>query len=340
MKPNVKQFDLTSGHELLIELAAQCSTILRGATFELHGTGDVACIYEAADGVHRVTGATVEEAAQSAFVDVATFIASRSSRSARPVQMSSGCVLGNEVPNLGDTERFQAKARNQTIGVTMPSTLKSEVATLAADQGVSFSEVLRRLAVFGYDDFEERSLYASTRAVFQTLGIELQHWQDSTAEQVMMRLEPEYIVRLKSAAKEHERSASEMGALCVAHGIAMCKELKTLESRVKAYKGAAIRRLPEKVGLEAHSATLLAGVLTGSIRAPRELLRRLASVFSAPESLLATYFRRSFDQLLVPSFRAENGKPVVASTAVRWESAVKSSGLNTEQTKTLLRLGA
>jgi hypothetical protein len=339
MKTNEAQLDLSKGRELLNQFSTQCSNILNAAAFEHQGNGSVACHYEiTGSGRRSVFSSSAAEAACKAFVDVATLLATASSGSTWPLPAHSVEPSPNGTPTPEDGERFQAKARNQTIGVTMPSTLKAELVTLANEQEASLSEVLRRLAAFGFDDFVERSLFESTRTVFQTLGIELQQWQGAAAEQVMMRLEPDYVVRLKSAAKEHERSASEMGALCVAHGLAMCEQLKSLESKVKGFKGAAVRQLPAKVGLEPHTTPLLAGVLTGSIRPPRELLRRLASVFSASETLLATYFRRSFDQRLIPSFKAEAGKPTVATSAIRWESAVKKSGFTAEQAKALLQL--
>ena len=342
MKSKTQQLEPTAaGHEVLSQLISRCSDILQTASFELRGDDGITCVYAAEQaGVREASGSTMFEAARKALLDVVSQLAVDES-SFHPASADvSSHVAADESRTADDKERFQAKARNQTVGVTMPSAMKNELAALATRQGISLSEALRLLTAFGFDDFEERSLFVSHRTVFQTLGAELQKWHGGEAEQVMLRLEPEYVVRLKAAAKEHERSASEMGALCVAHGLAMSEQLKTIESSVQAFRGAALRRLPEKLGLEPHTAPLLAGVLAGSIRAPRELLRRLSSVFSAPDTLLAAYFRQSFDQRLVPSFKAGEGKPAISTSAIRWESAVKKSGFTAEQSKALLQLGA
>ncbi|WP_444633501.1 hypothetical protein [Cupriavidus oxalaticus] len=236
-------------------------------------------------------------------------------------------------------ERFQSKARQQTVGVTLPTNLKEHLSSLAELEDTTFAEVSRRLTIFGFEDFVDRSLYSSPTALFDLLTSELHRWQDSDSEQVMLRIDPGRAARIRSAAKEYEKSVSELAALCMAHGLVMQDLLVSLEQKVSNCKGAAIRLLLPKLELQSFATPLISSVLAGNVRAPKTLLRRLASVFEAPESVLSTFFRRSFDRRLVPAFKAENGKPELAKTAISWSVAVKSLNLPAEQAKTLLDLG-
>ncbi|MFC6523019.1 hypothetical protein ACFQAT_28025 [Undibacterium arcticum] len=222
----------------------------------------------------------------------------------------------------------------------MPTSLKERLTVLADSQGGSFAEVARRFALFGFEDFVDRSLFVSSKSLFDLLDRELNNWQHSDSEQVMLRLDPGHAVRMRTAAMEHGKSASELGALCMAHGLAMQEQLVLLEAKVTNCKGPAIRSLLTQVGLGSYAASLLSGVLAGHIRAPKSILKRLANVFEAPETLLTTLFRRSFESRVVPSFKAEHGKPEVSHAATSWDVAVKSLNLPSDQTKELLDIGA
>lgn len=335
MRTKEPQADLLTGVSELNGLAKQLAAVLETATFERRGDDVVACLYELDSLGQKISfGSSAEAAARKAIIDAVTLLVS--DVTASRLAMHEEGAEGKDA----ETERFQAKSRNQTIGVTLPAALKAHVTALATEQDESVSEIFRRFTSFGFDDFEQRSLFVSSRTVFQTLGMELQQWQGEKSEQVMMRLEPSYVVRLKAAAKEHLLSASEMGALCVAHGLAMSQALKDLDARVHEYRGPSSRDLAVKIGLDRSAGRLIAGVLEGTTRAPRALLAKLATVLSAPESLLAAYFRRSFDLRIVPSFKAEHGKPIVHTRSTRWEAAVKAGGFTSEQTKALLELGA
>jgi hypothetical protein len=152
-------------------------------------------------------------------------------------------------------------------------------------------------------------------------------------------LDPGHAVRLRSTAKEYEKSVSELTVMCAAHGIAMQRLLEPLEFRVSNCKGAAVRSLASKLGLQPVAAPLVSGILAGSIRAPRKLLPKLALILEAPESLLSTVFRGSFDRRLVPAFKAEAGKPVLPIAPATWATAVKALDLSPEDAKALLELG-
>ncbi|MEJ5999729.1 hypothetical protein [Paucibacter soli] len=234
-------------------------------------------------------------------------------------------------------ERFQSKARQLTIGVTMPVTLKVSLQNIADQQKSSFSEVARQLAGVGFEDFDERSFSEGSDDLLSSFSSELRKWPLLETEQVMLRLDPHLGVRLRSAAKEYSRSASEFGAMCLAHGLALQTQLVELEQKVAAVRGAAVRKLAPQVGLGTQVA-LLSGILAGTVRAPKKVLKSLSEFFETPQLALTEFFKRSFESRVVPAFKAENGKPQVSHSATSWEDAVRSLNLPVAQAKELLQL--
>jgi hypothetical protein len=237
----------------------------------------------------------------------------------------------------GDAERFRSKARQFTIGVTMPGNLKRSLQQIASEQHTSFAEVARKLAGVGFEDFDERSFSEGSEELLAAFSADIDKWQPSETEQVMVRLDHHLAVRLRSAAKEHGRSASEFGAICLAHGFDLRRLCADIEQKVAAVRGSRLRGLAPKVGLAKHVA-LLSGVLAGSIAAPRKVLKCLGEAFETPEYALTSFFNRSFESRAVPAFKAENGKPQVFGSPRLWEEAVKSLNLPPDQTKELLLL--
>ena len=340
MKPKLDPVDLAQGQALLSRLPDTFSNILQTARLEHQVGGHVACTFEVPCVGTRTTSADSSyEAIRLALVELVNLHTMATSQHLVLKINATSPSEGAGGATSASSERFQSKARQQTVGVTLPTSLKEHLSLLADLQDTSFAEVSRRFAVFGFEDFVDRSLYVSSTTLFDLLANELEKWQDSSSEQVMLRLDPGHVVRFRSAAKEYEKSVSELAALCMAHGLVMQELLVSLEQRVASCKGAAIRPLLPKLQLQSYAAPLISSVLAGNVRAPKTLLRRLASVFEAPESLLSTLFRRSFDLRLVPAFKAENGKPELPTAAISWAVAVKSLNLPSEQAKTLLDLG-
>ncbi len=243
-------------------------------------------------------------------------------------------------PSVEDEKhkRYQSKARQFTIGITMPLSLKMSLQDIADRHKASFAEVARQLAGVGFADFDERSYSEASQGLLSLLSSELRRWTPSETEQVMVRVEPHLAARLRSAAKEYRRSASEFGAMCLAHGYVLQAQFAEIEQNISTYRGPAIRGLAAKLGLGPHITPLLSGVLAGSIRAPKKLLRQLSDVLGAPAPALTRYFSGSFASRHVPAFKAENDKPQVSASATTWEDAVKSLKLSAEQTKELLQL--
>lgn len=235
-------------------------------------------------------------------------------------------------------ERSRSKARQLTVGVTMPKCLKNHLAEVADAEGTSFADVSRTFVVFGFNNFEDQTFKVSPDTLFYTLKNELSAWRPSKSEQVMLRLEAKHAVRIRLAAKEYSKSASELSALCMAHGVALQKELRSLDARVSSYRGASIKKLLPIVNLESYAAPLLIGVLAGSIRAPNILQQRLADFFETSDIMLSDLFRRSFANRSVPAFKAELGKPVLARQPSEWYEAVTKLGLTGDEEKLLIEL--
>jgi hypothetical protein len=342
MNSTVDLADLSQGQALLSQLADGYFAILKTARLEEVAGSGVACTFEVS-GVEKrtVCAPSSVEAIRLALFELASMLSLPSfSDSIRSMTANVSSTGRPGLTSGATVDRFRSKTRQLTVGVTMPTSLKEHLITLADSQGVSFAEVSRRFAVFGYEDFEDRSLFVSSKSLFDTFGRELMRWQNSDYEQVMLRLEPGQAVRIRSTAKEYGKSASEFGALCMAHGTVLQEQLVTLEEKVANCKGAAIRPFLTELGLGSYAAPLLSGVLAGHVRAPKALLKRLSTVFDAQETLLTTLFKRFFENRMVPAFKSEDGKPAVANVAIRWDVAVKSLNLPSDQTNALLDLGA
>lgn len=340
MRTTLDSEDLAQGRGLLARLPEAFSSILLTFQLEMQEERLVSVTYEISGvGKRHVVGSSSNEAIRKALVDVAAFLTSTvvGQDAARLVDMPTDS--GSDEDSRPSSERSLSKARQQTLGATLPLSLKEHLTSIASSEATSFAEVCRRFVLFGFEDFVARSLYSSPSSLFEMLGHELHEWHDTNAEQVMVRLDPGHAARLRSTAKEYEKSVSELTVLCAAHGLVMQRLLETLESKVSTCKGAAVRGLVAKLGLQPSAAPLVSGILVGNVRAPRRLLSRLAVAFEAPESLLSTLFRGSFDRRLVPAFKAEAGKPALSSAPATWTSAVKSLSLPAEEAKALLELG-
>jgi hypothetical protein len=339
MNSTLNSVDFTRGQVLLSRLPDCYFEILKTGRLEHTVGNEIACTFEVPGVGKRTASASSSiEAIRLTLIELASTLTTSDLTHSMNANISStgATVLTSDTT----VERFRSKTRQLTVGVTMPTSLKEHLIVLADSQGTSFAEVVRRFAIFGFEDFVDRSLFVSSKSLFETFTRELVRWHDSGYEQVMLRLDPGHAVRIRATAKEYGKSASELGALCMAHGFVLQEQLVSLEEKVTNCKGAAIRPLLAQVGLGSYAASLLSGVLAGHIRAPKLLLKRLSSIFEAQELLLTTLFKRSFENRMVPAFKSENGKPEVSKVATTWNVAVKSLNLPPEQTKALLDFGA
>lgn len=328
---------------MLDQLPQLYFTVLKSTHIEQTPGAEARCSFELPVlGKRTTTAPTALQAIRAALLELTDFL-TKTPPHEWPEELRSSVlsppVVRQDIPSREDDkgERFQAKARQFTIGVTMPVGLKTSLQSIADQHKASFAEVARQLAGVGFEDFDERTYTEGSAELFTQLSSEVRKWLPSETEQVMVRVEPHLAVRLRSAAKEYRRSASEFGAMCLAHGLVLQTQFAEIEQKVAAYRGPSVRRLAEKVGLGGHAA-LLSGVLAGSIRAPKKLLGRLSDLLGASELALTEFFKGSFAGRHVPAFKAEYGKPQVSTSVVSWEDAVKSLKLPADQATALLQL--
>jgi hypothetical protein len=317
--------------------------ILKNTYIEQQTGSEIRCSFELPVlGKRTKTAPTARDAIRAVLVELSEILTRTPSHEWPPGWRSLALSVSSESGNGGsrqdvEVRRHQSKARQFTIGATMPVKLKSALQSIADQQRTSFADVARQLASIGFEDFDSRTFSEGSEELLSAFTAEVGKWQPSETEQIMLRLVPPLAVRLRAAAKEYRRSASEFGVMCLAHGLVLQTQLVELEEKVAAVRGAAIRRLAPKVGLGRHAA-LLSGVLAGSIAPPRMVLERLGEVFAAPQFALAAFFKRAFESRSVPAFKADNGKPQVFRSVTSWKDAVKSLNLPADQAKELLQL--
>ncbi|KGH09731.1 hypothetical protein P368_02325 [Comamonas thiooxydans] len=333
------------GRAMLDQLPALYFAILKDTRIEPAGNHGVRCFCDLpVIGRTSKTAPTAREAIRAVLLAVSDSLTSLpvdqwpTNWHALSSQPSEAKPLSSVRKSEVKAERFQAKGRQVTIGVTMFLSLKHALQNAAKQQQTSFAEVARNLAFVGFEDFDERSFFESSDKLLSKFSTELGKWSAPETEQVMIRLDQDLAVRIRSSAKEYRRSASEFGAMCLAHGLVLQTELVELEQKVAVYRGPSIRKLAPLVGLGSYAAAPLSGVLVGSIVAPKKLLIRLSEVLEVTDLALGEYLRRAFVNRPVPAFKAENGKPHVTPSATRWRDAVQSLNLPSEQVKELLQL--
>jgi len=328
---------------MLDQLPELYFAVLKSTQIEQHAGTGVRCSFELPVlGKRTKIAPTARDAIRAVLIELSEVLTKTPSHEWPPdwhtIASSVSFAVGNiPVKDKREEARFKSKNRQFTIGVTMPAKLKSSLQGVADEQSMTFAEVTRQMASLGFEDFEERSFSEGSEELLSSLFSDVDKWQPSETEQVMVRLDPHLAVRLRSTAKEYHRSASEFGAMCLAHGLVLKTQLAEIEQKVAAIRGSRVRGLTSKVGLGAHAA-LLSGVLAGSVVAPKQVLTRLGRIFDVPEFALTAFFKRSFENRVVPAFKAENGKPQVVRAAVSWEQAVKSLNVSAAQTKELLAL--
>lgn len=344
MKLAMDQTNAEEAQAILDQFPELYSAVLRGTRIEQQNETEVVCSFELPlVGKRTVTAPTALKAIRVALLEL-TDILTQAPTQMLP-QESRGAVpklpvASENLPTLEDNKgaRFQGKERQLTIGVSMPATLKASVQRVADQQCSSFAEIARQIATMGFEDFDERTYTESSAALFSLLSAEVRRWQPADTEQVMIRLAPKMALKIRGTAKEHRRSASEFGAMCLAHGLTVLeRQFAEIEKKIATYRGPGARRLAPQVGLGTH-VQLLSGVLVGSIRAPRQVMAKLSEVLQESELALSGFFNSSFAARVLPAFKAENGKPQVSTAPTSWEDAVRSLNLPAEQARALLQL--
>lgn len=109
------------------------------------------------------------------------------------------------------------------------------------------------------------------------------------------------------------------------------------QEKIAAVQGPGVRALAREVGLGSASA-LLSGILVGAIEAPRKVLDGLVVQLEITAMVLMECFQRARAAATVPAFKAEAGKPGMATQPTPWPEAVKSLHLPEQETQRLLKL--
>jgi len=345
MKTAHESVDVADCRDLLAHLPSLYCAITKNAYLEVLPDYKVQCSIDVpALGLLHCSAPTAREAVRMAFSAVldecTSMVVHQWPTSWHQIAAQSNCMAPQSVgAKISEQpERFRSKGRQFTMGITLPTTLKEAMQATALKQSTTFADVARQFASFGFEEFDLRSFSEDGEELFSELASELRQWLPSSSEQVMVRVEPNLSVRLRSAAQEVQKSASEFGAMCIAAGMAKQAEFARIHQRIESVKGVKTRELAIQLGMGKNSA-LLASVLQGSIKAPKKVLTELGSKFETPEGTLLHYFKRTFAMRAIPAFKASN-KPVVAQKATSWKDAVKSLKLSPSETSELLALDA
>lgn len=340
MKLAADQISTAEARAMLDQLPQLYFAVLKGTYIEQPNEAEVRCSFELPFvGKRTVTAPTALEAIRAMILEVTDVLAQTLPQGRHGSVQTLSPTL-EPPPILRDDKgvRFQGKARQVTIGVTMPLALKAHLQGFADRQHSFFAEVARQIAGMGFDDFDERTYTESTERLFYLLSTEVRQWQPADTEQVMIRLDPRMAVKIRGAAKEHRRSSSEFGAMCLAHGLAVLEnQLNEIANSIALYKGPAARKLAPKLGLGTH-VELLSGIFAGSIRAPKQVLKKLSEVFLGSELALSEFFNRTYAARGMPAFKADKGKPQVSTATTSWADAIQSLHLPADQAKALLQL--
>ena len=336
-----KRMDISEAQGLLDLLPSLYFAVLKNTSIEQDANHLVRCTFELPILGKRIkTASSAIDAMKDALSEISELLTSKSEDDLNEI-LSTLLASNAPVPELALTgekaDRFRAKNRQITIGVTVPVSLKNSLQEIAKVENISFSEVARNYTNIGFEEFDRRIFSEGSKKVISEFLQDTKRWDKSATEQIMLRTDPYLGVRLRTSAKEFRKSASEFGTMCMAHGLVRQLQLELVEQKVSAVRGSALRNLAPKMGL-ASNVALLSGVLAGSIEVPKKLLKHLSEYFEATELSLITFFKLSCDSRSIPAFKAETDKPKVCSSATSWEEAVKSSGLSESKIQELLEL--
>jgi len=334
---------LAEGQALLAQLPNLFSTAIESAQLERQVANEVQCSFVVpALGRQSRTAPTAREAIHAFLIELCDALTEMPIEDQpalrRERTLTAACSMKSTTASNGKkAARFQSKARQFTIGATIPVSLKASLLSTAENQSVSFADIARKLVALGFDDFDHRSFSEGSAELLAEFVSKIGEWHPSDTEQIMLRVDPSLAVRIRATAKEYRRSASQFGAMCLAHGHSLQAQRVHLEQKVAAFRGAPIRQLAPKVGLGNHS-SLLSGILAGTIRAPKKVLRALSELFGVTEPNLTDFLKFSFESRSIAAFKTEGGKPQVARSEVSWEDAVRSLKLSSVQAEELLQL--
>lgn len=223
------------GRAMLDELPQLWSLVVKNSHIEPAPTGKgVVCWYELPSvGTWKCEAHTAREAIRVMLVNVCEILTEGTPKQwpAKWHELASSVSI-TLAAGSGDSqgeqakERFKSKPRQETIGVTTSEKLAEHVQYVASKRGIPFAEFARVLTVRGFNDFDNRVYSESSTKLLDELKDKLRQWSSSEGQQWMLRLDPKVAVRIRVAAREYEKSASEFAAMCLAHGMTLGEEEK------------------------------------------------------------------------------------------------------------------
>lgn len=110
--------------------------------------------------------------------------------------------------------------------------------------------------------------------------------------------------------------------------------LARVEAALDAMRGPAIRKVATDFGVG--HASLMSGVLAGSIAVPRRLVRALRARLEATAPLIQEAINRFAARAPMPAHKATAAKPEVVASPRAWAEAVRQLNLGEDETRRLL----
>lgn len=243
------------------------------------------------------------------------------------------------------------KSTLDTLGVTTKKTLHSQVISMAAERGLGVAELARNLIQDAFDRFEEEIETNDPTKVLRGYEQHARGFDGAESEQWVIRLDRSLSKLVRLAAKEHEKSISQMTAFFLAESlrheclksVSSHSNVEWLDKAVVALntlsKPAAAKKLVRGIELGDQNRPLLNMVLEGEALAPIGVMKRIAAYFELPMQALSSALTLRFETRAVASFKASSGeKPTIRLEPMNWEDAVKSLQLPLDEEKRLLSL--
>lgn len=241
-----------------------------------------------------------------------------------------------------DNEAVRSKEKQETIGVSSKVSLKSLIESYAAQSGKTLADASRELTAKGFEEFEKRKFSESPRKLLDRYQEKLDKLEGQETIQWMVRIRKHLSIRLKLAAKEYGRSASQIVAMCLIESLSNIPvesevEIEKARSIISQIKGSSIKELSIQVGLGERK-SLMAGIISGRIEVPGRILKYLSDSWQLSRSIIQKVFEETYRQSSIPAYKAEDEKPSVSLTPQSWEEAVISLQLPHDETMRLLAM--
>ncbi|MBS4718219.1 hypothetical protein J4G66_19945 [Aeromonas dhakensis] len=245
------------------------------------------------------------------------------------------------------------KVRRETIGVTTKRTLHTAIVELATAREVDTSIMARSLLKSGWERFREARITRDPDELLDQYENVALSSSGTESEQWMIRVDRKLAIKIQSAAKEYERSASAItrGLLAEAlhHESTVASPfvefaetpdkgaVKNAIVQIGLHRGPAARQLARQVGLGEQRA-LMNEILSGAVISPIRVLNDVAKVLKLPSEVLKVALNDSFQLQTVSGFKVQEGKPEVRIQPQTWQEAVSALELLPDEEQRLLSL--